>query len=361
MTAAVASDLPRRAATRRRRRAGWPRIDVGKLGAHLALLFLVVALDLPDRRPADLVGARQGPARGVGLVDGARDARTQQGVTRVGRGDRRRSRKAASSSSAAMCSATDTNKHDRRASARPTPTSARSPAGSALPMRDGGEITVQANGDYDWTSPTAFTHTSGPRIYLRRRQSRRASRSTTIVEVLTANGVGRSRSSTRSRSTIPATIIPILMAAFAAYALAWMTLPVPRVDRRRGRRPARRAAADVADPAARAVQRHRPYLRHRDGKGYLGVWLAHTAFGLPLAIYLLRNYMAGLPQGDHGVGAHRRRLALQDLHRHGAAAELPGARLVLDLPVPLDLERPARRDGLPRRAGRQGGADRASS
>ena len=32
------------------------------------------------------------------------------------------------------------------------------------------------------------------------------------------------------------------------------------------------------------------------GKGYLGVWLAHTGFGLPLAIYLLRNYMVGLPK-----------------------------------------------------------------
>ena len=32
------------------------------------------------------------------------------------------------------------------------------------------------------------------------------------------------------------------------------------------------------------------------GKGYVGVWLAHTGFGLPLAIYLLRNYMVGLPR-----------------------------------------------------------------
>src|SRR5690606_21384320 len=32
------------------------------------------------------------------------------------------------------------------------------------------------------------------------------------------------------------------------------------------------------------------------GKGYLGIWLAHTGFGLPLAIYLLRNYMVGLPR-----------------------------------------------------------------
>jgi alpha-glucoside transport system permease protein len=28
---------------------------------------------------------------------------------------------------------------------------------------------------------------------------------------------------------------------------------------------------------------------------FLGVWLAHTAFGLPLAVYLLRNYIGSLP------------------------------------------------------------------
>jgi alpha-glucoside transport system permease protein len=32
------------------------------------------------------------------------------------------------------------------------------------------------------------------------------------------------------------------------------------------------------------------------GQSFLGIWLAHTGFGLPLAIYLLRNYMAGLPR-----------------------------------------------------------------
>jgi alpha-glucoside transport system permease protein len=31
-------------------------------------------------------------------------------------------------------------------------------------------------------------------------------------------------------------------------------------------------------------------------KTYLGIWLAHTGFGLPFAIYLLRSYMAGLPR-----------------------------------------------------------------
>jgi alpha-glucoside transport system permease protein len=28
---------------------------------------------------------------------------------------------------------------------------------------------------------------------------------------------------------------------------------------------------------------------------FLGIWLAHTGFGLPLAIYLLRNYIGSLP------------------------------------------------------------------
>jgi alpha-glucoside transport system permease protein len=32
------------------------------------------------------------------------------------------------------------------------------------------------------------------------------------------------------------------------------------------------------------------------GQGYFWVWLAHTGFGLPLAVYLLRNYMIGLPR-----------------------------------------------------------------
>jgi len=31
------------------------------------------------------------------------------------------------------------------------------------------------------------------------------------------------------------------------------------------------------------------------GGSFLGIWLAHTGFGLPLAIYLLRNYIGSLP------------------------------------------------------------------
>ncbi len=90
--------------------------------------------------------------------------------------------------------------------------------------------------------------------------------------------------------TVPATIIPIVVAAFAAYALAWMDFP--------GR--ALLIAAIVGLLVVPLQLALIPLLRfHLNvgiGKGYLGVWLAHTGFGMPLAIYLLRNYMAGLPR-----------------------------------------------------------------
>ncbi|MFO8125018.1 carbohydrate ABC transporter permease [Yoonia sp.] len=89
---------------------------------------------------------------------------------------------------------------------------------------------------------------------------------------------------------IPATIIPILIAAFAAYALAWMDFP--------GR--AILIAVIVGLLVVPLQLALIPLLSLHNaigiGKGYLGVWLAHTGFGLPLAIYLLRNYMVGLPR-----------------------------------------------------------------
>ncbi len=89
---------------------------------------------------------------------------------------------------------------------------------------------------------------------------------------------------------IPATIIPILIAAFAAYALAWMDFPGRAI-----------LIAIVVGLLVVPLQLALiPLLSLHNaigiGKGYLGVWLAHTGFGLPLAIYLLRNYMVGLPR-----------------------------------------------------------------
>ena len=93
--------------------------------------------------------------------------------------------------------------------------------------------------------------------------------------------------------TIPATIIPILIAAFAAfaaYALAWMEF------RGRGLLIALVVGLLVVPLQLALV----PMLSFHNtigiGQSFLGIWLAHTGFGLPLAIYLLRNYMVGLPR-----------------------------------------------------------------
>ena len=51
-----------------------------------------------------------------------------------------------------------------------------------------------------------------------------------------------------------------------------------------------------------------------------GLILFHTAFGLPLAIFLLRNFFVGIPGGTAGGGAHRRRLRDEDLHPPDPAA-----------------------------------------
>ena len=89
--------------------------------------------------------------------------------------------------------------------------------------------------------------------------------------------------------TIPATVIPITMAAYAAYAFAWMRFPGRSV-----------VFAIVVGLLVVPLQMSLvPVLRlysQLDLNGtFLGVWLAHAGFGLPLAIFLLYNYISQLP------------------------------------------------------------------
>jgi alpha-glucoside transport system permease protein len=113
-------------------------------------------------------------------------------------------------------------------------------------------------------------------------------------EVMESEGIGRSFINSFT-VTIPATIIPILIAAFAAYALAWMQFPG------RGILVALVVGLLVVPLQMSLIPILRLYngvmpLFGAESKSYLGIWLAHTGFGLPLAIYLLRNYMASLPK-----------------------------------------------------------------
>jgi alpha-glucoside transport system permease protein len=101
--------------------------------------------------------------------------------------------------------------------------------------------------------------------------------------------------------TVPSTVIPITIAAFAAYAFSWMEF--------RGRYVLFVLVVGLlVVPLQMALI---PILRLYTGGAsigdvqivgelelngtFLGVWLAHTAFGLPLATYLLRNYIGALP------------------------------------------------------------------
>lgn len=89
---------------------------------------------------------------------------------------------------------------------------------------------------------------------------------------------------------VPATIIPILIAAFAAYAFAWMNFP--------GRKMffIGVVALLVVPLQIALVPILQDYTRLNLNGTYMAIWLAHTGFGLPLAIYLLFNYISQLPR-----------------------------------------------------------------
>jgi alpha-glucoside transport system permease protein len=100
---------------------------------------------------------------------------------------------------------------------------------------------------------------------------------------------------------IPSTVIPVTIAAFAAYAFSWMEF--------RGRYvmfvlvvglmvvPLQMALIPILKLyTAGATIGGVTVFPDLDLNGtFLGIWLAHTAFGLPLATYLLRNYIGSLP------------------------------------------------------------------
>ncbi len=89
---------------------------------------------------------------------------------------------------------------------------------------------------------------------------------------------------------VPATIIPILIAAFAAYGFAWLKFP--------GRKTLFVAvvAMLVVPLQIALIPILQDYTKLNLNGTYLAIWLAHTGFGLPLAIYLLFNYISSLPR-----------------------------------------------------------------
>ena len=90
--------------------------------------------------------------------------------------------------------------------------------------------------------------------------------------------------------TLPSTILPLTIAALAAYAFSWIRFPFRDTI-------FLVIVALMIVPIQMALV---PLLRlFRDwgvADSFGGIWLAHTAFGLPLGIFLLRNFFITLPR-----------------------------------------------------------------
>jgi len=117
--------------------------------------------------------------------------------------------------------------------------------------------------------------------------------------------------------SIPSTVIPILIAAFAAYAFAWMHFP--------GRRLMFILVVGllVVPLQIALVPILRDYNTLNLNGTFLAVWLAHTGFGLALATYLLFNYISTLP-----------RETLESAFIDGASHFTIFQKLILPLSVP---------------------------
>jgi len=143
------------------------------------------------------------------------------------------------------------------------------------------------------------------------------------IQVLTADGMAEAFLNSLL-VTVPAVVIPITIAAFAAYAFAWLEFPgrsfffvvvvgLMVVPLQMSLIPLLRLYVDINDIFGIKL----------NGE-FLGVWLAHTGFGLPLAIYLLYGYISSLP-GE----------IMESAHVDGASPLTTFTRLVLPLSVPV--------------------------
>jgi alpha-glucoside transport system permease protein len=111
---------------------------------------------------------------------------------------------------------------------------------------------------------------------------------TNYQQVLQAQGMGTAFLNSLIIA-IPGTILPVAVAAFGAYAFAWMKFP-GRDWLFLG------IVALLVVPIQMTLI---PILKIFTAVGitgsYLSIWLAHTAYGLPFAVYLLRNFFGALP------------------------------------------------------------------
>ena len=187
--------------------------------------------------------------------------------------------------------------------------------GQVVELEDGGSFTMDASGNYELFSRTPFEYERPGRFFYAATNPPRLTFDN-YVEVINSQGIGQAFLNTFT-VTVPATIIPIVIAAFAGYAFSWMDFP--------GRRMLfYLVVALMVVPLQMSLI---PLLRIYSDIGangtYPGIWLAHTGFGLPLAIFLLRSYIGGLP-----------RELIESANIDGASHFQIFIRLVLPLSIP---------------------------
>jgi alpha-glucoside transport system permease protein len=130
--------------------------------------------------------------------------------------------------------------------------------------------------------------------------------------------------------SIPATVLVTLIAAFAAYAFAWMDFPGRNalflivvallvVPLQMTLIPVLRLYTNLA------VDVDLPLLGGRlfGTSSFPGIWVAHAAYGLPFAVYLLRNFFGSLPRD-----------LFESAYLDGASDLLVFFRIVLPLSMP---------------------------
>ncbi len=110
-----------------------------------------------------------------------------------------------------------------------------------------------------------------------------------ISDILNPRGMGRAFINSFI-VTLPATIAPILVAALAAYSFAWFDF------KNRNLLFALLVGLQVVPLQMTLVPISRFYASVGLNGTFLGVWLFHTGFGLPYAIYLMRNFLGALPR-----------------------------------------------------------------
>ena len=110
-----------------------------------------------------------------------------------------------------------------------------------------------------------------------------------LSDLMNSRGMGRAFVNSLL-VTLPATFLPIIFAAFAGYAFAWLDF--------KGRFLlfAILVGLQVVPLQMTLVPISRFYAQVGLNGTFLGVWLFHTGFGMPYAIYLMRNFLGTLPK-----------------------------------------------------------------